>query len=643
MHTIRWVSLACAVVVIAACGGGGGEVGSGGGGGGGGGTVVSEASKLSLIKAIGPQIKSWWSLPKATRHTNLVAWAKKQPNVADAGIAPETNNVWIQFADGDATMYIDNRTPNPPNRPQRILPKKNDMPGDIRATTMWSLQVGHFTDVTDSIRLDLANQGYTSSRIAYPTIEQLLALNGSGVLFWQTHSGICTDKRNGVVRTRWAFVTGQTPTVELGTRYKAYRDSGELFVAGIEAYNADGTPKDEPDPAYAITDLFITNHMRLADNAFVAIDSCTSAAGPFRQAFQTAKAGTYVGWNALSGSESGDRFVLMFDRLLGANVEPPLSTPLERSFDIDRVEEWMQSKGYDIDNSPQGTAQLQFAFLSGAKSLMLRPTLMRVIYEANNPVYNKTKFLLEGTFGPDPGPGNRKVMWGTRELDVLSWDELNGILVKLGPAPYPQGYIQVIRGVRVSNSVPMTEWTLPVTYTLNGKGTLKYVVTMNLKFRADVRQERFFPEDPLRRHPVAIWFLDDCTGQVTASGLYKPDANTTITWSGGSALTSVDSAPPPVGGILFGGDVNVLTGSINQMYLSNSGTFTQKTNGKSTTLTSALAGYLTFAIPLNKTSYLIPAGSVAPATDLGVPYAVSASLTWTAASPVNPPTDSTPR
>lgn len=652
MSLARRVLALLSIAVIAACGGSGADGLTGGGGGGGGGTgrTANEGAKLQFVTDMGTQMNSWRALSRDQRHANLVAWAKTQPTVEDAGIEPSTSNVWIRYKDGDGTLYLDNRAPNPAagSAPPAPTPRKNDLPGATKAVVIWSLEDHKFEDVTNSIRLDLNNHGYTASRLAKPTIEQLLsAVNGAGVLFWQAHSGIGQDKFNNQVRTRYAINTGMPATVELGQgAYKAYRDAGELFIAGLEVKKPDGTL--ETIRVYAITDLFISRHMSMAQNAFVAMDSCTSAASPLRTAFQTANAGTYVGWNALSGYASGRRFQLMFDRLLGVNLEPPMSSPPERPFDIDVVQHWMQTKQYDMDPSPDSIAQLQWAYKSGFKSLILRPTIARAIYEAEDNTNKFTKFLIEGTFGPDPRTSGQigKVMWGNTECQIVSWNELEGIKIK-PPKPVPVGDLQVIKGTLRSNRVPITEWTLPMTYTLTGRGTLQYKVTLNLRFRVDAHGNRWEPETPVQRHPVACFQLDDSTGQVTASGQYKPSQNTTITWSGGTALTSTDIGQA-INGIIFGGDVNIFTGQIEGMTVLASGSYTRtvSTTGSAPEIShpgAGLDGYFQFNVPFNKTTFAIPNGSAAPTMPISNPEGVSATLTWGPATPVNPPTEFTQR
>lgn len=648
MNLTRIFGLALGCSIIFACGGGGSDVSTGGGGGGGGGSLA-ETTKIQLVENMGAQMNNWRSLPKNQRHTNLVTWAKTQSGVAAAGIASETNNVWVRFTDGDVTLYLDNKESTGVGKPAPVpTAMRGDMPTETKAYTIFSLESHKFEDLTDGLKTDLNNQGYNASRVVAPTVDQLLAMNGASVLFWQAHSGVGEEERNGKKTTLFAVVTGEPCSKDLSLKYKTYRDAGELFIAGLETKNPDGTI-GKPVAVYAVTDRFIKNHMKLATNSFVALDSCTSAFGTLYQAFQAAGAGTYVGWSSLAGGKSGERMTLMFDRLLGTNIEPPVSSPIERPFDIDRVEEWMLNKGYNQDASPTSTAQLKWFYKAGdAKGLMLKPTIARVIYTANDSLHNKSSLTIEGTFGPDPGAANRQVMWGTKQLEVITWSELEGIRVKMPAKPYPQDDIQVIKRGRRSNKVPMTEWTIPFTYTFTGKGSLTYTITLNIKMRSDARSARWEPEANLLHHPVAMWQLDDSTGTISASGTYKPSSDTTVTWSGGSNLISQDSGFNNMNGIIFGGTLNTLTGKIDAFALNCLGTFTQTvrtaSNVQTTQVAAGLDGYLMpFSLTMNPTSFGIAAGSASPTSPIGNQYGQSAALQWGAAAAVNPPNNNTPR
>jgi hypothetical protein len=646
MKLLRSLGLGITVLVIAACGGGGGDTATGGGGGGGGGTggTVAEATKISMATRMGNQMNTWRTLPKATRQSNLVAWAKTQPGVADAGIAPETQTVWVRFNDGDGTVYIDNRpgSKTPIGRETPVA-SKPDMPGDVKATVIYSLEPFKFADITPGLKATLDNAGYTTTRYTYPTLDQLQLANGSGVFVWQTHSGIVSEKRNNVVRTRYAIVTGEPCSEALSAgKYKALRDSGKLFVAGLEQQATDGTISSQA--VYAISDLYVSENMRFASNAFVGMDSCTSSA--FRQAFIAAGAGSYVGWDRLSGTRSGDRFSLLIDRLVGENLELPISDPWERPFDIDVTQQWMFDKGYYIDGSPNGDAQMVFAYNAGNKSLILRPSIARVLIEANDPQYNKTKYLLEGTFGPDPGVGKREVRWGATPVEILDWRELEGIRIKI-PATVPTGELQVIRGTRKSNKVPMTHWNLPFTYTLTGKGTLKYEVKGTIQIRGDLRGNRWEPQQTVNKLPVGFWQLPGSNATVSASGQYKPSQSTTISWSGGTGAVSGDPAPT-TNGLGFQGQINLQTSKIEQMIAFCTATYTRReaSTGNPPVVTNppaAIDGFFFFSIPFNPTTFNIPAGSVNANQAIGNSEGVSATFKWDAATAINPPGPTTPR
>lgn len=58
---------------------------------------------------------------------------------------------------------------------------------------------------------------------------------------------------------------------------------------------------------------------------------------------------------------------------------------------------------------------------------------------------------------------------------------------------------------------------------------------------------------------------------------------------------------------------------------------------------ASLDGYFQFNVPFNKTSFVIPSGSVQPTQPIGNPEGVSATLTWGQVTPLNPPTEFTQR
>ncbi|HMS55032.1 MAG TPA: hypothetical protein PKA27_06490 [Fimbriimonadaceae bacterium] len=262
------------LLVVAGCGGSGTTAGGGGGGGG-----LDEGIKRAFMQSMGTEMNGWRALPRTQRLTNLVAWAKTQAGVDDAGYSQETDNVWVRYSDGDGTMYLDNK-PGTTGRlaiPPRS-PKAADQPNSIKAFCLYSLEPHIFPDSTEAVRLDLEANGYDAVRIQDPTIPQIIGLSGAGVVFWQTHSGIGSVRVNGVTKTHFFTCTGQRAVDDINQDpYKNYRLTGEVMIAAREVKLQEGVY--EIVPVYAISESFIATRVQLADNSLVAQDSCTSAHG----------------------------------------------------------------------------------------------------------------------------------------------------------------------------------------------------------------------------------------------------------------------------------------------------------------------------------------------------------------------------
>jgi hypothetical protein len=154
------------------------------------------------------------------------------------------------------------------------------------------------------------------------------------------------------------------------------------------------------------------------------------------------------------------------------------------------------------------------------------------------------------------------------------------------------------------------------------------------------------PEMPVQYLVIPFSNLDDSTGQVSATGSYQPDPDTVISWSGGTALHSVD--PEEAGGgavvnlIHNGGILNLLTGNIDNFSLHDTGSFVETTNNHSGDLMAAIVGfdYPRPAVKLNLGNNKIQ-GDTLTFTDPGGNG--SAKLSWPTVTPVAGPTLQTPR
>ncbi|MGK0189597.1 MAG: hypothetical protein ACI9R3_005414 [Verrucomicrobiales bacterium] len=167
--------------------------------------------------------------------------------------------------------------------------------------------------------------------------------------------------------------------------------------------------------------------------------------------------------------------------------------------------------------------------------------------------------------------------------------------------------------------------------------------------RADIHRFRFKPEEPVRNSPIPFWQLADCTGRVSASGRYKPDEDTTITWSGGTALRSMDPLSSDISGqIIFGGVASLVTGRFDNFTPLVNGTFTETTttNGKSLSqqLNASLEGFFFPPLPLsmNLTTYEMIGKSV-PSPFVVTENGVSGVLKWPTITPAAAPTLDTQR
>ncbi len=634
----------------------------------GGGSTISEEVKLENLAALMRKHHEWRDLPASQRNANLVAHALTLPRVSGSGFSTLAGTVYIKYPDGDTSVIIDNRggtsapaglaaAPPPAKQPAAAgrAPRGGSpprrLPQSIDAICAYGLENDTFPDSTPQVAAWLSAAGYSVRLHSSLTVDDILSWGGRnfGVVFWQSHAGsLGADDGNQYM----CIPTGQVATKELSQgRYAAMRYSSPqelLLAARPDTANPANTAGI---PIYAITPAFITRRLggMMAPNSVLALDACTGAHPDLANLFLAAGAGVHVSWNAPSGTVSGTPFRRMFDRLLGRNAEAPFSTPKERSFPMRVVQDWMQNRHFDIDPSPPTpqqpvSAQLIWRYHPAAPAYALLPSIFRVLHEARDNTYNFTKFLVEGDVGEDPGQGQRAVSWGDAAVQVLDWHETDGIRIKPPGPPYPTGDIQVIIGNRYSNRIPMTEWTIPFTYTLTGRGTLQNRIVFNAKFRTDVHRFRFEPEETPRSSGNAFWQLADCDGTVSASGLYRPNPDTTVTWSGGGALVSEDPVTGSHPGlILFQGDVNI-AGSFENFLPSVTGTYTVTRNGTASNGGAVLDGfYLPQSLSFNPATFTVTPGERPAPFPVQTQYGLSASLSWSTATPVAPPTADTPR
>lgn len=630
------------------------------------GPEVAESVKVGLLTLAGAKMLEWDHLPASTFRANLIAWALSQPDVVDAWAESVAGNICIRFADGDVCVLAqrprtsaDGGTPMPvmatdiPEEAPSFGPKAapvGDLPGKNRAITAFSLEP-HFPNSAPTIAGWLGSKGYQTTNYPSTTVPEIFSWapdsSPLGVLFWHAH-GVPYEDAKGVPQGVM-IVTGEYAEAYY-TRpiYSELRNSGELEL---------GIVRGETVPQYGITAKYIRTRMHFAPHSIVVLDACYGADPSLGEAFIKANAGTFVSWDWLSGDQSGTPCLKIFDRLLGMNEEPPVSTPKERSFSLDAIRGWMAQRGYDYDPSPQYSnqgrpnAKLVWRHHPTTPGHILLPSVMRVLAEAPDQKEPFSKYLIEGDFGPDPGAPERSVLWAGQPMHVVRWLD-DGILIRIPKNP-PLGEIQVVKSKdfhSYSNKVPITEWTVPFKYEITSEGSLGATMDLSVKFRGDIHGSRGMPEMEPQYLGVVFSNMADCTGGITAGGSHHPDESTTITWSGGSSLTSIDPADAGEGVVTDliwnNGILQVATGNTLHFSLSAMGSFTSTervtlSNGSvRTTVTEE-------SMPLDAFIFLMTNPlSFNPATGrlaAGSPSFPGVKLSWPAVTPRFAPDDGTPR
>lgn len=636
---------------------------------------ITSEMKLGFLESASPKLREWKELPVDQWQANVMAWALQNPLIESVEVVPPAENVCVKFKDGTDAILL--RAPRrytgpsvesaatslpktkafipasyaPVTRsvPPPAEPTPHNLPDSNGAITAFSLE-STFPNSAPTIGRWLSQRGYSVTTYGSTTIDQILTWSASkpiAALFWQSH-GVPYRRQDGSIGI--SLVTYQPATKALSDgRYAAMIKNQELKLA------ADADEK----PLYAITSEFVRNHLEFAPNSIVMVDACYGGGKELADGFTDAGAGSYGSWDWLSGPYSGTPFLQLFDRLLGMNEEPPISTPDERSFALPMIRWWMSAFQFDYDPSPKypkqphPNAKLTWYDHPDKPGYILLPTIMRVIHEDATIGEQYAKFLIEGDFGDDPGESLREVLWGGFKMHVVRWEPYYGITIRMPSSP-PVGNIEVVmkKGFTSrSNRVPITEWNVPFTYEITSKGSLTAKMVMNVKFRADMRGSRGNPEMPLQYLPRHFFNMADCYGEVTASGTHSPSPGTTITWSGGSNLTSADHnveqtyQPRRIrnnGTILFN------QGKVEPFQLTADGDFTEtevRTNPDGTTTTIVRSQGIGFGgfypqpeMPINSGTGVFRGNTM---TWSGAD--TSAKLSWPSVTPQMMPTEVTPR
>ncbi|QJE99056.1 hypothetical protein [Luteolibacter luteus] len=626
---------------------------------------LSEIQRIDFLAAASLKWNDWKDLPRDASFAQLIAWLKQQPGVLDAWVSEGKTGIFIELEDGDTlTLFTKPKPtaadyehdfpggvglPTAPPIPQEIqrsfgsraAPVKG-LPESNRAICANFLEP-YFPNSAPTIAGWLNGKGYKADVKQMSTVKEVKAWFDDGplgFLFLHAHGFDYPTKKDG----KQVAISLNQPAylVAEDMEYVQMRDNFELKL---------GSELGSGKPVYGITRVFIKNHMKFAPHSLVMADTCYAGTKDLFDAFEVAGAGGYISWHWESGPQSNTRFLQIVDRMLGLNLQAPVSTPGERPFSLPVVKSWMLDKGYDIDPSPTpAPTSLRYYISSKNAAHLLRPSIRSI--EPENTV-TTTQMRLKGDFGKDPG-ANGKVTWGDREVHVSSWNQETGILIDGLSKPLPVGDFKVeVDNKYVSNLTPMTEWTIPFTYKVLGQGSLEYTIKSDFKVRFDVHGYRDKPEDPVSYGLSPFLNFGDLSGTATASGSYFEPAGgstpggTTYTWSGNRTLVSYDQGGngAPENFLMGSALLDTATG-VPQFFMITASSFRDEAaNGHGYKVSIGYDPLTSAMLPLrfNPWDGWKLQGNSVPGMPPLDPRTVSSNMSWPEVTPAAVPTDETVR
>lgn len=443
--------------------------------------------------------------------------------------------------------------------------------------------VGSFYSVTNPIpklRSMLSIKGYTDAG-GEATLESLRNVSGDGIFYFRTHGEEAPAASDLEIYGLWTTSPvdedAELENAALKEDLAASRIIYMLFqTAWYQQFEG------QYSTHYGITHLFIKEHMSFAPNALVYIDACNSSTlGFFRNSFVGAS--VFIGWDRqalYTQIQTTSQYV--FDRLLGANLFD-IPDPKQRPFaytDLPSDPDFGPNQKYGYSRSKRGTiANLGFFSLKDDFT-MLAPSIKN--FEIDE--VNETMDIF-GTFGTDPGDGNRTVLIGDRNVVPESWTK-DKILVEIQPED--KGDIVVKITDIESNKVPLTDWKGEFIYTYKTfNPTLTQEVNYNLHFRGDVHPYRDLPGNPPQYVKTNIMAARDSEGNWKYSG--REDLGDGCGFTEISGAGSLDWVEPGNASEWHGGDCEKSAQAVFR------GTIDPKSKTLKSTLAFWVCGTLTFA------------------------------------------------
>jgi len=538
---------------LTGCGGGA----PGNGGNNGGDETMSVAERTAAMEDVSAYRETLDPSDGPALAQALATYLGARPEFEASGVS-DTGDAWGRFTDGRLAILICTDDPAVDEgagvESVGARAQRSGVPAKKPVRIVRSMGTA-FPDCTGNLLSWLGQAGYTNAG-GSANIASLKTVSGDGVFYLHGHGGA------GVVRA------GAAPAYALWT-LDDYTVANEAAFAGDLGTGAVCymlARQDSGQPAvwhYAITDKFVTQYMSFGANSFVLIHGCngnSASAAAFKAACFAKGASLYAGWTDVvmsNDSARASRFVI--DRMLGANQYAPKESPKQRPFDYQAVWADLTSRGWDTSNAPgHGAAKFTFSTSAGDCGILAPSIQFITLYEA--PYYEtaQTKMEIAGLFGDDPGEDKRTVTVGGTEVDVTEWaaDMVTCDIPNFGEGSVGDVIVESVG--HKSNKVPISEWTIPFTYTHHYYGSLTDTLHVNAHIRADIHKWRDEP-GKAPNTPSAVLFkgMSDTDGDWKSEGNgyvnNDPEAETDhIIWTGSGLLSGEDADDPNQGATAVG-------------------------------------------------------------------------------------------
>ncbi len=521
-------------------------------------TLLSPAIRILVLDSIESKLNQMPGDDYEAENQMMLEFLLSLDEIEDVTLA-ESGSFWASFIDGKIIYIASSRYPLeddtitkatsnntfeptsnaadynnylPSRKPDNL---KVDGSGMLPSSKNFRLLdgVGSFYSKTNPIpklRSMLSSKGYTDAGGA-ATLESLRNVSGDGIFYFRTHGEEAPAASGLEIYGLWtASPVDEDAELENAALSEDLAASRIIYMFFQTAWYQEF--ESLYSHHYGITHLFIREHMSFAPNALVYIDACNSSTlGFFRNSFVGAS--VFIGWDRqalYTKIQTTSQYV--FDRLLGANLHD-IPDPKQRPFaytDLPSDPDFGPNQKYGYSQSKRGTiANLGFFSLKDDFT-MLAPSIKNLEIDEVNETMD-----INGTFGTDPGDGNRTVLIGDRNVVPDKWTK-DKIFVDLKPEDV--GDVVVKINDIESNKVPLTSWKGEFIYTYKTLNpALTQEVNLSIHFRGDVHPYRDLPGNPLQYINTDIIAARDSKGTWKYSGREDAGDDCTFTeMSGGDSL-----------------------------------------------------------------------------------------------------------